>query len=186
MTTAVDICNRSLELAAAQTRITALNDGSPAGNAAGILYQPTVDVVLREIDPSFARRVEPLVPAAAATRPWLFEYLYPADCLRLRQVRAQPGSANKDDPQPVRATVGLDLIASVPTKVILTNMGNALAAYTSTLATVDQWDSGFAEAVVRRLANPFAMAIAGRPDFARELLEEAEKYSQLAESIDET
>jgi phage shock protein A len=69
--------------------------------------------------------------------------------------------------------------------VILTNQNAALAVYTTNAMNENQWDSGFAEAVVRRLANPLGMAMAGRPDFARELLEESERYSQLAEAIDE-
>ncbi len=61
----------------------------------------------------------------------------------------------------------------------------ALAMYTSNLATEAMFDSAFAEAVSRRLGNAVSMALAGRPDFAKELLQEAEQYSQLAETIDE-
>ena len=182
-----DVVNQSLELIAAQTQITALNDGSAAANAALVLFQPTVNVVLREIDPAFARRTAVLALSAAATPivPWAFEYLYPADCIRVRQIRPPAASVVADDPQPVRAAVAVDVIAATTTKVILTNQAGALVVYTSSIATEPQWDSGFREAVVRRLANPLAMALAARPDFARELLQESEQYAQLAEAIDE-
>lgn len=182
-----DVVNQSLELIAAQTTITSLNDGSPAANAAQTYFQPTVNVVLRELDPAFARRTAVLVASGVGTPivPWGFEYLYPADCMRMRQVRPPVASVVANDPQPIRASVAVDVIAAVPTKVILTNQASALLVYTSNAATVDQWDSGFREAVVRRLANPLSLALSGRSDLARELLQEAEQYSQLAEAIDE-
>ena len=62
---------------------------------------------------------------------------------------------------------------------------NAIAVYTSNIPTVDEWDTAFREAVVRRLATPLAMALAGRPDFSRELLTESEQYAQMSEIIDE-
>lgn len=184
MTTDLDIGNRALELTGTEVQISALNDGTPEGNAVGVLYVPTVQLVLREVDPAFARRTLALVPSGAATPivPWSYEYLYPADCIRLRQVRP---ATSDDDPEPVRAAVGLDIIASVATKVILTNQAGALAVYTSSSATESQWDSAFSEAVVRKLASPLAMALAGRPDFAKELLEEADRFAQLSETIDE-
>ena len=71
------------------------------------------------------------------------------------------------------------------TKVILTNQVNALAVYTTTLIDETIWDSAFVDAVVRRLANPLAMAVSGRPDFARTILEQAAMMAQTAEMIDE-
>ena len=65
-------------------------------------------------------------------------------------------------------------------KVVLTNQQGALIVYTSNGPPETVWDPDFAEAMARRLASPFAMAIAGRPDFARELLEKSERYSALA------
>ena len=195
MATSVDICNEALELTGDQVRITALGDGTtaftPTENACGVLYQPTVDLVARQVDPSFARRTASLTLSGAVTPiiPWAYEYLYPSDCLRLRQVRppASPtaGFQDPENPLPIRAALAVDIISAVTTKVILSNQQNAVAVYTSNIPTVDQWDSAFREAVVRRLATPLAMAVAGRPDFSRELLAEAEQYAQLSELMDE-
>ena len=158
---------------------------------ANVVYAPTVQLLLRELDPDFARYTAPLVLSGAATPvpPWAYEFLYPADCARLRQVRP-PGSgtgslADPNDPQPIRANVAFDLIANVNPKVILTNQVNALAVYTTTLIDETIWDSAFVDAVVRRLANPLAMAASGRPDFARTILEQAAMMAQTAEMIDE-
>src|SRR4029077_5778263 len=146
MTTSVDIVNRALELLGVQTTIVALNDGTPAGNAAGVLYAPAVNLMLRQMDPAFARRTAALSAAGGTTpAPWTQEYNYPADCLRLRQLRPQPGSYNVNDPQPVRGAIAFDNGLSV--KVIVSNQANASAVYTSSAPNETQWDWAFAEAV---------------------------------------
>jgi uncharacterized protein with ATP-grasp and redox domains len=73
-----------------------------------------------------------------------------------------------------------------PVKIIATDLANALAVYTTSNVTEDQWDSVFLQSVIRQLANPLAMAVAGRPDYARELLEEAARYEQMQEFSDES
>ena len=90
------------------------------------------------------------------------------------------------DPQLIARNVALDVIASVPTKVIFTNQVHALGVYTSSDITEDQWDAVFTMAVVRQLANPLAMAAEGRPDYARELLLTAQQYEQMSENVDES
>lgn len=189
MTTTISVVNESLELIGAQTTITALNDGSPAGNAAGVLYAPAVNMLLRQLDPAFARRMAFLAIATTpAMQPWSYEYAYLADCLRVRQIAPPATGYNVNDPQPVRWQVALDVISGTPTKVVLTNQQGALAVYTSSTPGVGQealWDSIFIEAVARRLANPLAMALAGRPDFAKEILEESQAFAQMAETADE-
>lgn len=190
-TTQVAVVNGALEQIAAQSFITSITDGSPAAIAAAVVYAPTVQLILRELDPDFARLTAPLVLSAAPTPvpPWAFEYLYPTDCVRLRQVRP-PGSgtgslSDPNDPVPIRANVAFDLISATATKVILTNQVNALAVYTSTQATEAMWDSVFADAVIRRLANPLAMALSGRPDFAEKILMQSAQMAQTAEAVDE-
>lgn len=196
MATSADIVNRALELVASQVRISGSApafDGSTAGNAAGVLYQPAVEALLRQIDPDFARTALALVAQANATvlalTRWTYEYAYPAASLRLRQIRPQPGDYDPLDPLPVRAQVMTDpLSAGGPARVVLTDQAGAIAVFTTGAAGVGAeslWDAGFQEAVARRLANPLAMALAGRPDFARELLEESAQFAQLAELSEE-
>jgi hypothetical protein len=186
-TTLVAVVNTALQQIAAQTQITSLTDGSPAANAANTVYAPTVQLMLRELDPDFARFTAALVLSGAATPlpPWAYEYLYPADCLRLRQVQPPAASYDINDPQPIRANVGFDVISGTNTKVILTNQLAALATYTTSEVTEAQWDAVFADAVARRLANPLAMALAGRPDFAKEILDTSARVAQTAEMVDD-
>jgi hypothetical protein len=188
MVASIDVVNYALELVAAQTVITALSDGTIAGNAAGVIYAPTVQMLLRQLDPDFARYTISLVLAGgvAVPTPWTFAYLYPTDCLRARQVAPPPGGYNVFDPQPIRANVGFAFPGSVATKIIATNQASAQLVYTTSLVTENQWDAIFLQAVIRQLANPLSMAIAGRPDFARELLDEAARYEQMAELADES
>jgi hypothetical protein len=185
--TQVGAVNAALEQIASQTEITSLADGSPAAIAASVVYAPTVQLLMRELDPDFARYTAALTLSGAATpvAPWAFEYLYPADCVRLRQVRPATADYVAFDPQPIRAQVAFDVIASVNTKVILTNQPNASAVYTSSTVAEAQWDSVFFDAFVRRLANPLGMALSGRPDFAEKILEQSALMAQTAEMVDE-
>lgn len=185
--TSAGVANAALEQIASQTRITSLTDGSPTAAQINVVYAPTVQLMLRELDPDFARFTAQLLLAGATSPvpPWAFEYAYPASCVRLRQIR--PGSlADPNDPVPVRANVAFDIIANVPMKVILTNQVAALAVYTSSTVTEAIWDSVFTDAVVRRLANPLAMALSGRPDFAKTILEQSAMMAQTAELLDDS
>lgn len=185
--TAPQVVNSALEQIAAQTQITSLTDNSTAAKAASVVYAPTVQLLLRELDPDFARFTAALATAnvPSPVPPWAFEYVYPADCVRLRQVR--PGTlADPNDPVPIRANVAFDRVLTVPTKVILTNQAGALAVYTSSSVTEALWDAVFADAVVRRLANPLAMALSGRPDFAKTILEQSAMMAQTAELVDDS
>lgn len=185
------VVNAALAQIASQVQIASLTDNSKAAQAASVVYAPTVQLMLREIEPDFSRTTVALqLSGVTPIVPWAYEYLYPADMVRLRQVRP-PGSgqgalADPYNPQPVRAEVDFDTISSVATKVILTNQQNALAVYTSSNAVESMWDAAFADAVVRRLSNPLAMALAGRPDFAKTILEQAAEMAKTAEAIDDS
>jgi hypothetical protein len=187
-TSSSDVVNQALELIATQNRITALNDGTPAAVAANTIYAPTVSLMLRAMEPDFARKTATLTLSAAVTPvdPWSQEYLYPSDCLRVLQVRPLQGGYDNNNPKIVRWMVQVDTISAVLTKVILANQIAASATYITSSVTEDQWDFAFMNAVVRRLANPLAMALSGRPDFARELLEESSRAAMFADAADES
>ncbi len=181
------VLDEALQQVASQTTV---ETNAVAAAAGAVIYAPTVQLMLREIQPDFARLTAALVASGGApVPPWPYTYTYPADCVRLRQVRP-PGSgtgslADPNDPQPIRANVAVQIISMVPTKVILTEQINALAVYTSSNVTEAQWDTAFLDSVVRRLANPLAMALSGRPDFAKEILMQSAQMAHTAEAIDE-
>jgi hypothetical protein len=189
--TPIDVVNQSLDFIGAQVQLASFSDPARPGLAASalLLYTPTVQLVLRQNNPDFARLTPTLLLASTVTPPvpWMFVYEYPADCLFLRQLVPPPRSYNIYDPFPVRGNVGVVIDpSSNPVKVIATDLANAFAVYTTSLVTEDNWDSVFLQAVIRQLANPLAMAVAGRPDYARELLEEAARYEQMQELDDES
>ena len=180
------VVNEALELIAAQTTISDLNDGSSLGNAAGVIYTPLVQMLLRQLDPDFARRTAALVILAGTpVIPYAYQYTYPADCLRTRQVRPPASGVgalvDPFDPLPVRWAVAFD----GSNKLILTNQQNAYLVYTTSSVTEGFWDAFFRESVVAKLAMPLSMAAAGRPDFARALLEEAATLAAMAEEKDD-
>lgn len=186
--TTLSVINEALQFISAQTTVTSTTDPQqPAGLYAAVVYNPTVQLLLREMEPTFARLTLPLTLSGAVTpdEPWAYEYLYPADCVRLLQVAPPSGGYDILDPQPIRSNIGFDVISAVNTKVIFTNQVNAVGIYISSTPTEAQWDAAFLDTVARRLANPLAMALSGRPDFAREILEESARMAASADAADE-
>lgn len=190
MVSPADIVNQSLEYAGNQVSV-GYSSGSFTGDttaaaAATVLYAPTWQMVARQLDPDFARRTNPLVLQSGGNLPpgWMLEYAYPSDCLRLRTLA--PPSYDPFDPQLILGNVAIDVITGSSVKVIYTNQVGAHAVYTSLNVNENEWDSLFREAVCRQLANPLSMALQGRPDYARELLQQALQYEQLAELRDES
>lgn len=172
--TAATIVNQALQLIAAQATVTGVNptfDGSAAGNAAGILYQPAVDLLLRQTDYEFSRVDVALTLTAVVPYPWPYAYLYPTDCLKIRQVK--PATWDLNDPPPVRWTEMEANISGNPTRIIGCNIAGAVLTYTTYAVTEAEFDSIFQETLVRLLASELVMAIGGRPDFSGKLLEQS-------------
>ena len=183
MTTSADIVNRALAQIAAEYTVTGTPptfDGSAAGLAAGTLYNPAWQMLLRQQDAEFARRTVPLtLTGNVPLFPWQFEYLYPNDCLKVRSI--QPRQWDPNDPQAIRWWVSDDPVAGEATRVILCNVEAALLTYSTSNVTENQWDVLFQESMARYLASELSMPVAGRPDFSRVKLAES---GQILESAD--
>lgn len=99
----VDLCNLACSQVGARAVITSINpsDGSKAGDACSLLYQPTIDAFARAAHWNCNRFVSQLslLKAAAGTPenpngttlpvpplPYLYEYQLPPDCLKARFV----------------------------------------------------------------------------------------------------
>ena len=181
----VDVVNRAIQqIGDDQPPVTgnAPNfDSSPAGVAAATLYTSVVQTIGRTFGYDFSRNTAALVASGNPPPPqWAQEYLYPANGLEIRQLQP-PIVGDANDPRPQRWTVGYSLIAAVPTKVIWTNLAGALGVITGQ-PPESLWDAGFTESVVRLLASELAMALAGRPDTSRSMLESARDFETTAES----
>lgn len=168
--TSVGVVNMALEQIASQSQIVSLSGTSPEQIAASALYTQVVELVLRSLEPEFSRREATLSASGTPVLGWANSYSYPADCLGVRQV--VPASINTNDPQPIRWSV----VTTGTALFINTNQASASVFYVTSAAGVGAegiWDSIFTEAVVRTLASELAMAIAGRPDFSKQMLTDA-------------
>lgn len=168
MPTRLEIVNRSLTEIAKGNPLLNLTD-TIAGRNADTLYDGAVLMLLRQQDWEFSRAdVALAVTGNTPPAEFAFEYGYPSDCQRVRQVR--PATWDPFDPQPVTWDVGTTLVTAVQTTVIWTNQADARLVYTTSAVTENDWDSVFAEQMVRYLGSQLALPVAGRPDFSREML----------------
>lgn len=187
MVTSADITNRALQQIAAEATVAGLvpnlTGGGASSGAANILYNSVVLLLLREQDWEFARTSIALTASGnVPLAPWQFEYLYPADCVKVRQV--VPFDQSGFDPQPVPWSVADRINGPSPVKVIGCNVANAQLIYTTSNVTENEWDSMFTEAMVRTLGSELAMALGGRPDVSRVKLGEAGSILQGASGKD--
>ena len=172
-TTATDIVNQALQLVGDNMPLVQGNaptfDNSTAGQAAQRLYAPAVATVGRLFEWDMARRTVALTESGVAPFPWTYQYLYPTNGLEVWQV--MPASlADPNNPLPTTWVVANAIVSAAERKVILTDVPNAVITYNNNPGP-DVWDAGFREAVVRLLASEFAMAVAGRPETSKNLLE---------------
>lgn len=155
-------------------------DSSAAGVAAAQFYNPVVQTVGRQFGWDFARNTFTLAPSGnTPPDPWTYEYLYPAAAVQVWQLKGAT-ETDPNNPLPVNWNVANTLVANVQTKVIQTNLQNALAVLNNNPSDT-VWDPGFREAVVRLLASVLSMAIAGKPDMAQSYLESGGSFESIAE-----
>lgn len=160
-------------------------DDSAAGQAANILYQGAVQTAGRKHGFDFSRnQVTLALTANAAPMGYLFEYLYPTNGIQVRQlIPTADAGTDPNDPLPVNWTVGNATVAAAPTKVIWTDLDDALALITNQPPEA-LWDALFTEEVVRLLASELAQAIEGKPDTAQANLETSAAFGSAGESRD--
>lgn len=165
-----DIINQALRRISYPTPIGFIYEGSPAARVAVEIYGQTRDDLLRSQDWPFARQSAALQVLKTAPPngygvtpwnpdypplPWIYEYAYPVQptaCLRVRAVRPTPIFIPELDPQPNIFVVADDYTLAPPTKVILTNLVNAVAVYTGQITEPATWEPMFTEALIDALA----------------------------------
>lgn len=169
-----DIVNIALADIGYKMRITNMFDGSLAANLALNIYSETRDEVLRSQDWGFAERdihlallktapVGGYIPPTVWTTaypilPWIYEYAYPPDMLKLRSLRPSPFFLFDFDPKPVTWRIADD--SDLAQKVILTNLSGAIAVCTGQITDPQLWEPGFIEALTDTLGKRLAPALA--------------------------
>jgi len=187
MVTSTDIANQAIMLIGDNqppvTGIAPNFDTSTAGLALAQLYSPCVQTVGRQFGWDFSRNTVALtLTTNTPPVPWTYEYLYPSNGVQIRQLL--PATIiDQYNPLPINWAVANNLVSAVPTRVIQTNLQNAVAVY-SNQPNENTWDALFRETVVRLLASELAQAIGGRPDTSRDLLSSAEQFEQFGEGRD--
>lgn len=179
MTSSVDLCNRALD------SITAENIGSLSQNTKPAIlcnrwYDPLRRALLRAAPWGFAERQTTLTLLGDVTdggniQPWVFKYLYPAQCLKLRYLLPTPIiQTGVVDPIPLSDSWGQpfgsyrgspfkianELNGSAARRVVCTNLIDAVGVYVVDEETVDIFDQTFVEALVAALASKLAMPMA--------------------------
>ena len=200
MTTSADIANRAMVAIAARSTIANLAlEQSPEAKQMNLLYAPTRDALLRAAHWDFARKIiqgtlvkalpgvtgsttpaeDQWNPLTMPAPPWSYEYLYPADCLKVRYVTPSPGGTSDASVEnmfsvpmnvPTRS-VGINPIPYAiavdadengnQMRVVLTDAYRALLCYTARIEVEDMWDASFQEAMVYSLAAQVALSITG-------------------------
>ena len=186
MATSVEsLVNQALRRASYKIEIGSIYEGTTAARAALTLYGQTRDDLIRMKDWDFARQDATLVllktapvggygltpwTSAYPLGSWIYEYAYPAACLKIRSIRPTPIIIPVLDPQPVTFAIADDPSVS-PAKVVLTNLANAQAVYSGQITDMTQWEATFTEAFIEALARRLGEALGANADAVKTQLQ---------------
>lgn len=166
-----DVVNAALTRMGYELSVGTLYDGSKAARNALNIYGQTRDEMLRDGNWKFAERnatlallksaptipggygyIPPIVWSSTyPPLPWIFEYAWPDDCLKVRAIKAVPLIIPNIDPQPVIYGIENDNSLVPPAKVILCNVQDAAIVYTGRVTDPITWEPDFTEALVAAL-----------------------------------
>lgn len=186
MASQVDISNRALLSIGARAQVSSIapSDGSTAADACAVLFTPTFEALGRTAQWNCLRKQATLslLAAAAGTpenpngttmplppTPWLYQYGYPSDCLKINSlIPSLPSAAPGNVPMTTfnnQAGTNLNFGGQIlyqvayatdssnsPIITILTNQTQAQAAYTVNQPNPTIWDTQFQAAMVASLA----------------------------------
>ena len=174
------IVNAALTKLGYPGRVNDLRDGSPDSTYIIPIYSEARDALLRSSTCDFAKKTTTLTTSGqTAPVPWAQSYIYPTDCLQVRNVYlASAQLADLNDPLPTTWSVGDDPTAG---KVIFSNIATATIVYTARITNPSQWDSMFIDSLIDGLAT----ALAGRynKEYLKALQEIEIKSSSAAEMV---
>lgn len=171
-----DLVNDSLGRIGFGTRIGSIYEGSKAAKLALTLYSQTRDELLRSQDWGFAGRdvvltLQKQAPpggyvgtpwtSAYPMLPWIFQYNYPTDALKIRAVKNTPVFIPDFDPQYNTFGMENDNTYTPPQRVILCNVPNAICLYTGQITNPLDWEPGFTEAFAAALGRRLAPGLLG-------------------------
>lgn len=194
----VDTCNRALSAVGARSSIDSLTENSAEARACNLHFASVRDGLLRMANWDFATRTtlaalmksapgtpENQTPTSGWTSalpppPWLYQYQYPSDCLRVQSVlpqAASDGATGMSVPifstgngssyfgrnigaQRFSVTMDVDDKQNGVT-VLLTNQRQAIIEYTAQVTNAEMFDSLFENAMSAALAAAIGFSLTG-------------------------
>ena len=169
-----DAINAALTALGSMDRVGNLYDGSIISKKALDIYGQTRDALMINGDWEFLERnttgtllkqaptvyLTPWTPAYPP-QPWIYEYTYPADALKIRSVKPTAVFVPNFDPQPWPYSIDNDNSYTPAQRVILTNVPNAIIVYTGRVTDPSTWDADFTEEFIIELAKKLAPGLKG-------------------------
>lgn len=181
-----DLVNLVLARIGYPLRVGNLYEGSKAAKKALDVYAQERDALLRDGEWPFAQgdvagtllKSAPvggyLPPIVWSNQypplPWLFEYGYPNDGLKIRSVKPTPIFVPNYSPQPNLFSEAND--SSVPGRVVLSDVPNAIIVYTRQVTNPNDWPVDFADALAERLGRVLGPVLANLDTTKLEAAEE--------------
>jgi hypothetical protein len=185
------ICNRALDRIGSTDNIASLDEDSTAGEKCKFWFPICRDKVLRDFPWNFSRRSVAMQLVAGDAPPgWAFQYQYPADCLKARQVSDEGGTrlpwANLVPGQsilqwvPPRIPFEIASNAAGDGRLIVTDLEDAYLVYTRRVDNIDAWDETAKSALAWDLANELVVPLSLDPKRRQVAQFEYEKELALA------
>lgn len=171
------MANMAIGNVGSQQFINSLDDRSSEARVCKQFFDITLDIVLQDFPWTFATKIVPLADIGSPVAPWLYRFMYPNDCLKLRRIFPAGGtiylgqvSKNKGIPHQVIA----DDVAMV--KAILCDAQYAQIEYTFRNTMTGMYSPAFAAAFAMKLATYICTPLSADPKYA---LQAAQSYKQM-------
>jgi hypothetical protein len=214
---AVSCCNLALLSIGARAQVSSItpSDGSTAADACATLFSFVFQQLARTARWGCLNKqvTMTLIQAAQGTpenptgttlplpqQPWLYGYLYPPDCLLMRQIFPPITSTGSTPNQTslnnnvapvintdyqIRYTTGYSTDTSGnPLEVVFTNQENAVGNYIINQQNPSSWDSLFTSAFVASLAAYLVPALSLNPPLMQSQIAIAERMINQARAMD--
>jgi hypothetical protein len=150
-----DVVNLALTRVGHPFRVVNIMDGSPQSVVALNIYAQTRDELLRQKNWDFAKViVTASTTGYTAPAPWTYEYTYPDNCLKLRQLFNANYLASMNNPIPTFFTIGQN--ATLGQKVIWSTTGFATLVYTQQVVNPTEWEADFTELLAASIGKRLA------------------------------
>ena len=151
----IDICNLALSYIGKGT-IADLEERNENARQCKLHYDHQRQMLLRDYDWGFARRIVDLAEVNAKIPGWQYVYKYPAKCLAVRRLFPQ------QDCDLARSKKEYEvLIINESDKVLCCNHEAAQVEYTYDVTNADLFPNEFNETLARALASALAIALTG-------------------------